>query len=109
MSAWIHLPYGGRGARFDAEDLKTHIEQDGMGYIIQGQEACVLAADTKLRSLDVWLRKRCAKPDTRQAVNGVIEQLVRTGMSHEGKFRCPDSGLLTKGIALSQPLLATSA
>ena len=44
-----------------------------MGYIIQGQQACVLAAHTKLRSLDVWLRKMCAKPDTRQAVNGVIE------------------------------------
>ena len=108
MSTRIHLPYGGRGALFDAEDLKAHMEQDGMGYIIQGQQACVLAAHTKPRSLDVWLRKRCAKPDTKQAVNGVIEQLVRTGMFCEGKFRCPDSGLLTKGIALSQPWLATN-
>ena len=54
------------------------------------------------------LATRCAKPDTKQAVNGVIEQLVRTGMFCEGKFRCPDSGLLTKGIALSQPWLATN-
>ena len=102
MSTWIDLPYGGRGARFDAEELKTHMERDGMGYIIQGQQACVLAAHTKPRSLDVWLRKRCAKPDTKQAVNRVIEQLVRTGMFHKGKFRCPDSGLFTKGISLSQ-------
>ena len=101
MTTWIDLPYGGPGARFDAEELKIHIERDGMGYIIQGQQACVLKDHTKPRSLDVWLRKRCGKPDTKQAVNRVIEQLVRTGMFYEDKFRCPDSGHRTKGIAIA--------
>ena len=31
-----------------------------------------VAAHTRPRSLDVWLRKRCGKPDTKQAVNRVI-------------------------------------
>ena len=101
MSTWIDLPYGGPGARFDAEELKIHIEQNDMGYIIQGQQACVLKDHTKPRSLDVWLRRRCGKPDTKQAVNRVIEQLVRTGMFYEDKFRCPDSGRCTKGIAIA--------
>ena len=108
MSKWIDLPYGGRGARFDAEELKTHIEREGMGYIIQGQQACVLAAHTKPRSLDVWLRKQCARPDTKQAVNCVIEQLVSTGMFYPVRFTCPDSGRRCKGIAVRSYARAAS-
>ena len=97
MTTWIDLPYGGPGARFDAEELKIHIERDGMGYIIQGQQACVLKDHTKPRSLDVWLRKRCGKPDTKQAVNRVIEQLVRTGMFYEDKSAAQIAAIAPRG------------
>ena len=102
MSTWIDLPHGGPRARFDAEDLKTHIERAGRDYIIQGQKKCVLRVHPKPQSLDVWLRKRCVQPDTMQAVNSVIKQLVSTGMFYEGKFCCSDSGRSIKGIALSR-------
>ena len=39
-------------------------------------------------------------PDTKQAVNEVIQQLVATGDFEEGCFLCPDSGRMCKGIRL---------
>ena len=38
------------------------------------------------------------KMDTKQADNDVVAQLVETGLFREGKFKCPDSGKMVKGI-----------
>jgi hypothetical protein len=63
----------------------------------------------KPRSLDCWLRENYAShPDTKQAVNEVIDDLVGTGDFVEGKFMCPDSGHKCKGIKLVERKLASS-
>lgn len=90
------------GASFDARDLKGHIRRSGRTYIVQGQWHCALGDHPKPNSLDVWIRKNCDpnNTDTTQADNGTIKQLVRTGLFREGKFKCPDSGNLCKGIEI---------
>jgi hypothetical protein len=96
MSA-IELPYGDNG--FDSDDLIEHIRTTGRDYIIQGQKACKRADHLKPNSLDCWLRDNYAKnPDTKQAVNAVIEALLKTGDFEENQFVCPDSGRPCKGI-----------
>lgn len=97
----IMLPYG--NCSFHSEDLIEHIRQSGRKYIIQAQQKCIMANHTKPHSLDYWLRTNYAqRPDTKQAVNEVIDQLVDTGDFVEGKFICPDSdGRLCKGIAVT--------
>jgi hypothetical protein len=96
----ISLPYGGRNAQFDEQDLISHINNSERDYIIQGQQQCSLANHTKPTSLDYWLRVNyAANPDTKQAVNEVVEQLVATGLFEEfDDLRCPDSGRMCKGV-----------
>ncbi len=95
----INLPYGNNS--FDSDDLKRHIQGTGRNYIIQGQKACNRAEHPKLNSLDCWLRDNYAQnPDTKQAVNEVIKDLVNTGGFEEGNFICPDSGIMCKGIKI---------
>ena len=91
------------GATFDASYLKDHIRKSGGTYIIQGQVTCLLSDHPKPSSLDVWIRNNGApsNQNTKQADNDVIQQLVRTGLFREGKFTCPDSGNLCKGIAIA--------
>ena len=98
----ISLPYGGRNAQFNEQDLISHINNSERDYIIQGQQQCSLANHTKPSSLDYWLRvSYAANSDTKQAVNEVVEQLVATGLFEEvDNLRCPDSGRLCKGIRL---------
>ena len=98
----IILPHGGPGARFDPSELVQHIKSSSRDYIIQGQQECVLPEHTKPHSLDYWLRTNFAKtPDTKQATNDVIDQLVETGLFEVGqKLHCPDSGRPCKGIKL---------
>lgn len=99
----IILPYG--NSSIDSDDLIEHIRQSGRNYIIQGQQACCLADHTKHNSLDYWLRTSYAQqPDTKQAVNEVIEQLVATRDFAEGLFPCPDSGSMCKGIMIVEQL-----
>ena len=102
MGTFISLPYGGKDAGFDTNDLVSHIRGSGISYIIQGQQNCTIAKHTKPSSLDVWLRKNYANnPDTKQATNQVIASLVQTGLFREVRFRCPDSGRPgLKGIEL---------
>ncbi|HDR15400.1 MAG TPA: hypothetical protein ENN79_07975 [Desulfobacteraceae bacterium] len=96
----IILPYGDNS--FDSDDLKLHIEETGRGYIIQGQKACTRAQHPKPNSLDCWLRDNYARnPDTKQAVNAVIHDLLQTGDFVEGQLQCPDSGRNCKGLKLS--------
>jgi hypothetical protein len=98
----IQLPYGGKNVQFDEQELIVHIKERGRDYIIQGQQNSSLANHTKKNSLDYWLRSNYAvNPDTKQAVNKIIEQLVETGLFKEAEnLPCPDSGRLCKGIRL---------
>ena len=94
----INLPYG--NTVFESEDFKKFIQHSGRNYIIQGQKACSREDHPKPSSLDYWLRGLVNNPDTKQAVNEVIQQLVATGDFEEGCFLCPDSGMMCKGIRL---------
>ena len=97
----INLPYGNNS--FNSDDLKRRIQRMRKHYIIQGQTNCSRAEHTKPNSLDCWLRDNYAqKPDTKQAVNKVIKDLVNTGEFEEGDFLCPDSGRMCKGIKIVQ-------
>jgi len=95
----ITLLYGNN--KFNSEDLKKYIKGTGRDFIIQGQSQCRREVHPKPSSLDCWLRDNFAQnPDTKQAVNEVIEALVDTGEFEEGKFICPDSGRRCKGIRI---------
>jgi hypothetical protein len=95
----ISLPYGNN--TFNSDDLKDYIRMTGRNYIIQGQVACRREVHPKPSSLACWLRDNYAQyPDTKQAVNEVIDALVNTGEFEEGKFSCPDSGNMGKGIKI---------
>ena len=95
----INLPYGGN--TFDSDALRIHIMQTGLNYIIQGQTACRRSNHPKPSSLDCWLRDNYARnSDTKQAVNEVIDDLVQTGGFRVGRFICPDSGVICKGIQI---------
>jgi hypothetical protein len=96
----INLPYG--NCSFNSEDLRKHIMESGRGFIIQGQTACTLAKYPKPNSLDYWLRNKCQKniKNTKQAVNEVVQALIKTRDFEEGNFICPDSGRKCKGLKL---------
>lgn len=98
---WIKFPYGGPGAGFPMQALIDHIHASGRSYVIQGQTHCTLAEHPKPQSLDAWLRRTyTGLQDTAQAVNQVIEELASTGSFCAGKFVCPDSGQVCKGVEL---------
>ncbi len=97
--ATIRLPFGQNS--FSTEELKNYIQKSGRDYIIQGQQKCTIANHTKPNSLDYWLRENYARnPDTKQAENEVISDLVQTGEFEEGKYMCPDSGRTCKGVQI---------
>ncbi|MCM2358113.1 MAG: hypothetical protein NDI77_08185 [Geobacteraceae bacterium] len=90
------------GNSFNSDDLKKYITNTGRDYIIQGQKACVRSKHPKPNSLDCWLRDNYAQnPDTKQAVNEVIEALIDSGEFEKGNFICPDSGRICKGIKIA--------
>jgi len=98
---FINLPYGNNS--FDSNDLKEYIRRTGRNYIIQGQKACRRVDHPKPNSLDCWLRDNYAQnPETKQAVNEVITDLVNTEDFAEGDFCCPDSGRRCKGIRIRE-------
>lgn len=95
----IRLPFGGH---FDEHDLVSYIRASGRDYIIQGQQAVARARHTKPQSLDFWLRQFAPNPDTKQAENSVLENLVATKLFViVAELRCPDSGGRCKGIRLT--------
>ena len=99
----IRLPHGGENAQFDEQELVDHLRTGLRDYIIQGQQNCTLENHTKRQSLDYWLRSNFANnPDTKQAVNDVMDDLVATGLFEvvEG-LQCPDSGRSCKGLKLT--------
>ena len=99
----IRLPHGGRNAQFDEQELVHHLRTGLRDYIIQGQKNCRLENHKKKQSLDYWLRSNFAKnPDTKQAVNDVVDDLVATGLFEvDKKLQCPDSGYKCKGLRLT--------
>ena len=96
--ALINLPYG--SSSFDSDMLLEYIIDSGRDYIIQGQTACIFDKHPKPSSLDYWLRGLVANQDTKQAVNDVIDQLVVTDDFEPGRFLCPDSGRMCKGVRI---------
>ena len=105
MDPFIKLPYGGPGAGFHVSELVSHIRSTGRDYTVQGQQNATRAKHTKPHSLDVWLRTNFARhPDTKQAVNEVVDALVATGeLELVLRLPCPDSGRLVKGLRLLHP------
>jgi hypothetical protein len=105
----IRLPYGGKNVLFDEQALISIIVKSGRDYIIQGQQNCSLADHTKPNSLDYWLRVNYASnADTKQAVNEVVDQLMKTGLfqlAHD--LRCPNSGRLCKGLRIKSNRVST--
>ena len=95
----IQLPYGNN--KFNSDELKEHIRGTGRNYIIQGQVACRRELHHKPSSLDCWLRDNYAQyQDTKQAVNEVLQNLINLAEFEEGRFICPDSGNMCKGIKI---------
>ena len=87
----INLSYGGSS---NEQALVQHIHLSGRNYIIQGQTACARSNHPKSDSLDYWLRQ-FVHPDTKQADNDVIDQLVATGLFKVSRrLPCPNSGRL---------------
>ncbi len=99
---WIRLLYGGPGAKFNAVELKKHMQKNNLKCIVLGAEECTLAQHKKPESLDYWLRnhKNTRYEDTMQAVTKVIGQLVNTGMFYETQCTCPTTGKHCNGLAL---------
>ena len=102
MDTFIKLPYGGAGAGFRVSELVSYVRSTGRDYIIQAQQNATLAKHTKPHSLDVWLRtQHASNPDTKQAVNQVVDALVATGRFEVvWGLPCPDSGRPVKGLRL---------
>jgi hypothetical protein len=99
----INLPYSG-GSQFDEHDLVDYIRAFAptRDYIIRGAQTVSLANHTKHFSLDYWLRKRCPRQDTMQAVDRVIDDLVNTGLFvRDDNLLCPESHERCKGLRLT--------
>lgn len=105
-SSVLYVPRGSLiealNGSFDVNHLIEHMRNSGLEYLIQGQQACSYADHTKKKSLDYWIRGRCAaKRDQKQADNRVITQLVNTGFFREdAKLDCPETGHKCKGVVL---------
>lgn len=101
MDRFIELPQGAPGDGFMVSYLVTYLQASHTNYIIQGQANCKLADHPKPNSLDVWLRKNfTSRQDTTQATNALMHEITKSGQFIEGKFICPDSGRLCKGIEM---------
>jgi hypothetical protein len=85
-------------------DLVETLKLERRKHIVQGQTIKPLSAHPKPRSLDYWLRARSRHPNTKLADNGVLEQLVATGLFElQNDIECPDSGRKCKGLTLQRP------
>ncbi|MGZ8907439.1 MAG: hypothetical protein ACXW1U_17155 [Methylobacter sp.] len=95
----ISLPYG---RAFNEQALVSYIQTTGRNYIIQGQQSCSFANHSKPQSLDYWLRQNYTNnPDTKQAENSVLNDLVNTGLfTIERRLLCPDKETYCKGVRL---------
>jgi hypothetical protein len=95
----IKLPYD--NTMVNSDELRKYIGGTSRDFIIQGQTNCRRDIHPKPSSLDCWLRDNFAgNPDTKQAINQVINALIETAEFEEGIFICPDSKKRYKGIRI---------
>jgi len=95
----ITLPYGGQ---FDEMELIRFIRASGRDFIIQGQQFARYGDHSKPHSLDYWLRQFATNPDTKQAENSILIDLIATGRFKKVYgLLCPDSGRCCKGLMLT--------
>jgi hypothetical protein len=95
----IDLPYG--DAQFNEHDLVDYIRslKPPRNYIIIGKQKDALVNHRKKTSLDYWLRQRSRRPNTMQAVESVIDDLVATGLfERDEHLFCPESRRYCKAL-----------
>lgn len=86
---------------FNVNELIEHMQKEELPYLIQGQQMSSYKDHSKKKSLDYWIRGKSNDPEKKQADNGVIEQLVRTGYFYEDQeLQCPETRVKCKGIVL---------
>ena len=88
------------GATFSAEKFLNDMMARGVTEIVQGQQAVARAAHTKPHSFDFYLRAFGRHPDTKQAQNSVLDEMVAAGQIELAHVICPDSGRRCKGFRL---------
>jgi hypothetical protein len=101
MNLKITLPYGGKNAYFDIQELVKYIKEKQLSYIIIGSSHLSYAHHKKKHSLDVCLRKYATKgtaKDTCQSVNSVIKQILSTGLFELSICKCPKTNRNCKAL-----------
>jgi hypothetical protein len=96
----ITLPYA-NNAQFEIEDLIKHFIKHDLDYMIIGSTQVVLNVHPKLKSLDVWIRNHenvIGYANTCQAVNNVINQLIKHKSFSLGLRKCPESKRICKSL-----------
>ena len=96
----IILPHA-NNARFKIEDLIKHFTDSKVEYIIVGATQVVLNMHPKPMSLDVWIRNHenvKGHANTCQAVNKVINQLIKHKSFSLGLRKCPKSNRMCKAL-----------
>ncbi len=98
--AWIRLPHGGNEAGFYAQRVADAVaEMPGREIVIGAINKGL--ADVKSHSLDYLLRTRYAKiPDTKQAVQSVIDCMVATGLFERSTMADPVTGRDVESLRL---------
>lgn len=98
----IDLPYGGKDARFDTDELLAHIRAAERASIVLGGRNRVQADHEKPRSLDDGSRTTASRPpDTKQTARAVTDALVAIGpFEHRKGLPCPDTGRRCQGLVL---------
>lgn len=98
---WINLPHGGGQAGFYVARLVDAYRDAGVTEMPIGKSRSGVAG-VKAYSLDHILRTRYAKqPDTRQAVDTVLEDLVATGLFRRSQMMDPVTGKEVDSLALA--------
>ena len=87
---------------FHINKLITHMKKSNRNYIIIGSEKSTLNKHKKSQSLDYWLRTKIAgrDKDIMQSSIKVVKQIIATGKFKGGKYKCPETGYICKGIEL---------
>lgn len=96
----IRLPYDNNNS-FKTSVLDKYLKKEGFEFIVNGQQHDSLKSHRKKRSFDYWLRENVAvNKNTAQAVNSVLDQLIKTGRYKIETNKCPESGRVCKCLRL---------
>ncbi|WP_256579579.1 MULTISPECIES: type II toxin-antitoxin system HicB family antitoxin [unclassified Pseudomonas] len=97
---WISLPYGGAQAGLYIERLVDAFQEAGVTEMPVGKTREGLAK-VKRYALDFILRTRYARqPNTMQAVDAVLDQIVATGRFRRSEMSDPVTGKVVESIEL---------